>query len=87
MKFNFINWLNYLLVANIFLIFLGFAWFSIAVIGNLFNLTLGLKLWYRLWNVLFQPAIGILFISILINWLTQKFFILFRALSSKGKNS
>ncbi|BDA39639.1 hypothetical protein CPARK_000047800 [cyanobacterium endosymbiont of Braarudosphaera bigelowii] len=83
MKLNFIKWLNYLLVANIFLIFLGFFWFLIALIGHYFNLPLGLKLWYKLWTILFQPAISILFISVFVNWLIQKIFMSLNTISSK----
>ena len=83
MKLNLINCLNYLLVINIFLIFLGFLWFLIAVVGNFLDLPLGLQLWYRLWKILFQPAIGILFVSAFMNWLIQKILMYLKTISSK----
>lgn len=77
MKDKFLNWLNWLLVADLFLVLFSFAWFAIAVIGQAANLSLGLELWYSLWNPLFMPAISILMAGALaiglINWLTKRF--------------
>ena len=60
MKDRFLNWLNLLLVANVFLVLLSFGWFAIAVFGRSVGVNLGFDLWYSLWQPLFTPAIGIL---------------------------
>lgn len=77
MKDKALNWLNWLLVADLFLVLLSFAWFAIAVLGQAANLSLGLELWYSLWNPLFMPAISILMAGALaiglMNWLTKRF--------------
>lgn len=77
MKDRVLNWLNWLLVANIFLVLLSFAWFAIAIIGRATDVPLGLELWYSLWEPLFMPAIsllmgGALFIGAL-NWISKRF--------------
>ena len=72
MKEQIAIWLNRILVADVFLIFIGFIWFAIAVIGRYLNIPLGFDLWYRLWTPVFNPAIGILFLGALITWLINK---------------
>lgn len=54
------NWLDTILIANVFLVLISFGWFAIAVIGRSTGISLGLDLWYQLWEPLFTPAIGIL---------------------------
>ncbi len=77
MKEKLLSWLNFVLVADVFLVLLGFAWFAIAVIGDASGINLGLDLWHQLWQPLFNPAIGILMggalLSGLINWVSRKF--------------
>lgn len=77
MKDKFVEWLNLALVANTFLILFSFFWLAIAVIGRAFDIPLGLDLWYRLWQPVFTPAIGILMIgaivSGLISWVRKRF--------------
>ncbi|BAY92988.1 MULTISPECIES: hypothetical protein [unclassified Tolypothrix] len=77
MKDKLLSWLNYILVADVFLVLLGFAWFAIAVIGEASGINLGLDLWHQLWQPLFNPALGILMggalLSGLINWVSRKF--------------
>ncbi|BAY32704.1 hypothetical protein NIES2107_45940 [Nostoc carneum NIES-2107] len=77
MKDKLLSWLNYILVADVFLVLLGFAWFAIAVIGDASGINLGLDLWHQLWQPLFNPALGILMggalLSGLINWVSRKF--------------
>ena len=63
------TWLNRLLVADVFLVLFGFVWFAIAVIGRYLDIPLGFDLWYRLWQPLFNPAIGILFLGAISTWL------------------
>ncbi len=52
-----------LLLADVFLVLFGFIWFAAAVIGRSLEIPLGFDLWYRLWQPLFNPAIGILFLG------------------------
>ena len=72
MKEQIITWLNRLLIADVFLVFLGFAWFAIAVVGESLNINLGFDLWYKLWQPLFNPAIGILFLGAFATWIINK---------------
>ncbi|MBE9125468.1 MULTISPECIES: hypothetical protein [unclassified Coleofasciculus] len=60
MKDTLIYWLNQFLVADVFLVLLSFFWLAIAVFGRSVGIPLGLDLWYRLWEPVFTPAIGIL---------------------------
>jgi TRAP-type C4-dicarboxylate transport system permease small subunit len=77
MKDKFLNWLNLVLVADVFLVLFGFGWLAIAATGKSFGLNLGLDLWHQLWQPLFNPAIGILMagalLSSLISWISRKF--------------
>lgn len=76
MKDRLIGWLNQLLVVDVFLVLLSFLWLAIAVIGRSMGVPLGLDLWYRLWEPVFTPAIGILMagaiLSGLISWLSKR---------------
>ena len=71
-----ISWLNQLLMVNVFLVLLSFFWFAIAVVGRSLGVPLGLDLWYRLWEPVFTPAIGILMagalLSGLISWVSKR---------------
>lgn len=60
MKDKLLNWLNLILVADVFLVLLSFGWLAIAVFGHSVGVPLGLDLWYKLWQPLFTPAIGVL---------------------------
>lgn len=73
MKQQFFAWLNRLLVADVFLVLFGFLWFAIAVIGKYLDIPLGFDLWYKLWQPLFNPAIGILFLGAIFTWVANKF--------------
>ncbi|MEM7726480.1 MAG: hypothetical protein AAF208_08925 [Cyanobacteria bacterium P01_A01_bin.45] len=77
MKEKILNWLNLILVADVFLVLAGFIWFAIAIVGKASGIPLGLDLWYRLWQPLFNPAIGLLMggalLSGVINWVSRKF--------------
>jgi hypothetical protein len=55
-----VNGLNSLLVVNTFVVLGSFVWLAIAVLGRGAGLPLGLNLWYRLWEPVFTPALGIL---------------------------
>jgi hypothetical protein len=78
MKENILKWLNRLLVADVFLVLLSFLWLAIAVIGRGLKISLGLDLWYQLWEPVFTPAIGILMggaiLSGIISWISKRFF-------------
>jgi len=72
MKEQIVTWLNRFLMADVFLIFFGFIWFALAVIGRYLDIPLGFNLWYKLWIPLFNPAIGILFLGAFVTWLIGK---------------
>jgi hypothetical protein len=76
MKDQLIRWLNQLLMWDVFLVLLSFFWLAIAVVGHSLGIPLGLDLWYRLWQPVFTPAIGILMVgaiaSGLINQISQR---------------
>ncbi|ELR99787.1 hypothetical protein [Gloeocapsa sp. PCC 73106] len=72
MKDKLVNWLNRLLVANVFLVMIGFLWFAIALIGRSLGIPLGWELWYKLWLPLFNPAIAILIGGAILNWAIGK---------------
>lgn len=69
MKEQFVDWLNRLLVFDVFLVLAGFFWWAIALLGHSLGLSLGLDIWYKLWQPLFNPAIAILILAALLNWL------------------
>ncbi|MBE9212579.1 hypothetical protein IQ247_07595 [Plectonema cf. radiosum LEGE 06105] len=76
MKDKLLNLLNIVLVADVFLVLISFGWFAVAVIGRSTGVPLGLDLWYKLWEPLFTPAIGILMagaiLSGIISWISRK---------------
>ena len=76
MKDKLLNLLNTVLVADVFLVLISFGWLAIAVIGRSTGIPLGLDLWYKLWEPLFTPAIGILMagalISGILSWISRK---------------
>lgn len=76
MKDRLIGWLNQVLMLNVFLVLLSFFWLAAAVIGRSIGVPLGLDLWYRLWEPVFTPAIGILMagaiLSGLISWINKR---------------
>lgn len=77
MKAKLLNWLNTALVADFFLVLFGFIWLAIAVIGHSLHVPLGLDLWYKLWQPVFTPAIGLLMAGSIISgvsgWITKRF--------------
>ncbi|MBD2162563.1 hypothetical protein H6F46_17885 [Limnothrix sp. FACHB-1083] len=54
-------------MANLFLVFLSFAWLAIAVVGRSLHKPFGFDLWYSLWQPLWQPALGILMAGAILN--------------------
>jgi hypothetical protein len=77
MKEKLLNWLNLILVADVFLVLFGFGWLAMAAIGDAAGVNLGLDLWHQLWQPVFNPAIGILMggaiLSGLLSWVSRKF--------------
>ena len=76
MKDKLLNFINKLLVADVFLVLISFGWLAVAVIGRSAGIPLGLDLWYKLWEPVFTPAIGILMggaiLSGIIGWISRK---------------
>lgn len=72
MKENLLTWLDRFLVADVFLVIIGFFWFAIALIGRSLAIPLGWGIWYKLWQPVFSPAIGILFTGALLSWAIKK---------------
>jgi hypothetical protein len=72
MKDRLIYWLNQFLMFDVFLVLLSFFWLAIAVIGQSLNVPLGLDLWYRLWEPVFTPAIGLLMTGALLSGLISQ---------------
>jgi asparagine N-glycosylation enzyme membrane subunit Stt3 len=72
MKENLLTWLDRFLVADVFLVIIGFFWFAIALIGRSLGIPLGWDIWYKLWQPVFNPAIGILFTGALLSWVIKK---------------
>lgn len=71
MKDQFVRWLNWALMLNVFFVLFSFGWFAIAVIGRSIGVALGLDLWYSLWEPVMQPAIGILMAGALLSGITS----------------
>lgn len=76
MKDKLLKWLDLALVADFFLVLFAFFWLIIAVIGHAAHLPLGIDLWYKLWQPIFTPAIGILMggsiVSGLSGWIAKR---------------
>jgi hypothetical protein len=77
MKEKLLNWINLALMVDVFVVFLGFGWFAVAVTGHSLGISLGLDLWYKLWQPVFNPAIAILItgavLSGVISWIGKRF--------------
>jgi hypothetical protein len=71
MKEKVLEWLNLALMANLFLVLFSFFWLAIAVVGHGLKIPLGLDLWYKLWEPLFMPAIGILMLGAILSGITS----------------
>ena len=69
--------ISWILVIDLGLVLVTFAWFMVAVVGRSMNLNLGLDLWYSLWNPLILPAISVLMAgaiaSGIVGWIGRKF--------------
>jgi len=71
MKDKFFQWLNLVLMVNLFLVLLSFFWLAAAVVGRSAGVPLGLDLWYKLWEPVFTPAIGLLMAGALISGISS----------------
>ncbi|MBD2428962.1 hypothetical protein [Phormidium sp. FACHB-1136] len=69
--------ISWILVVDLGLVLVAFAWFMAAVVGRSMNLNLGLDLWYSLWNPLILPAISVLMAGAIasgvVGWIGRKF--------------
>ena len=72
MKDRLVRWLNQFLMLDVFLVLLSFFWLAIAVVGHSIGVPLGLDLWYRLWEPVFTPAIGLLMAGALLSGLASQ---------------
>ena len=72
MKTVLLTWLDRLLVADVFVVILGFLWFAVAVVGESSGINLGYGLWQKLWIPVFNPAIGVLALGSLSSWGIKK---------------
>ncbi|MBW4539866.1 MAG: hypothetical protein KME43_12085 [Myxacorys chilensis ATA2-1-KO14] len=77
MKEKLFKWLNLALMLDLFFVLFSFVWLAIAVIGHTANVSLGLNLWYKLWEPVMQPALGILMAGALVSgissWVAKRF--------------
>lgn len=60
MKNKLVNWLNVALVVDTFFVLFSFGWLVVALVGRTTGIPLGLDVWYKLWQPVFTPALGIL---------------------------
>jgi hypothetical protein len=76
MKDQFFKWLNFVLMLDLFLVLFSFVWLAVAVVGRTAKVPLGLDLWYKLWEPVFTPAIGILMAGAILSgvasWISKR---------------
>lgn len=63
------SWLDGLLVANVFVVIGGAVWFAVAIGLRSQQIEAPLRLFQRLWEPLFTPAIGLLMAAALLSGL------------------
>ncbi len=77
MKEKILQGINLVLMADLFFVLLCFLWLAAAVIGELAGISLGLNVWYQLWQPIVQPALGILMagaiLSGVVSWVHRRF--------------
>ena len=71
MKDKLLRLLDLALVADFFFVLCSFFWLVIAVVGRGAGVPLGLDVWYKLWQPVFTPAIGILMSATIISGLSR----------------
>ena len=73
-----LGWFNSALMWKLFFVLASVGWFAVALLGRSAHVNLGFDLWYRLWDPVFMPSIGILMagaiVSGIVGWITRKFF-------------
>lgn len=76
MKETILKWVNVALMIDLFFVLLSFFWFATALLGRAMDIPLGFDLWYRLWDPIFMPAIGLLMAGSLtvgaVSWISNK---------------
>jgi len=72
MKDQLLQWLDRVLMFDLFLVLGSFFWFVIALIGHSADIPLGLNLWYQLWEPVFTPALGILMLGAIGNGIVRQ---------------
>jgi hypothetical protein len=72
MKDKLLQWLDRILMLDLFLVLGSFFWFAIALVGRSANVSLGLDLWYKLWEPVFTPALGILMLGAIANGIVRQ---------------
>ncbi len=76
MKDKLLDWLNLALMVNLFFVLFCFGWLAIAVVGRTSGVPLGLDVWYKLWQPVVQPALGILMTGAIVSgvssWVAKK---------------
>lgn len=72
MKQQFFNWLDRLLMVDLFVVLISFFWLAIALVGRAADIPLGLEIWYQLWEPVFTPAIGILMLGAIANGVARQ---------------
>ncbi len=61
------SWLDLALVADVFLVIAAAAWFALAVVLHSRGMEAPLRLFQKLWEPLFTPAIGLLMAAALLS--------------------
>lgn len=68
--------LNLALMVDLFFVLICFFWLAAAVVGRSTGVPLGLEVWYRLWEPVIQPAMGILMAGALLtgvaDWVAKR---------------
>ncbi|MFM9109036.1 MAG: hypothetical protein ACKOPN_00235 [Prochlorococcaceae cyanobacterium] len=61
------EWIDRLLVLDVFVVLAGALWFAVAVLASARGVKAPLELLQRLWDPLFTPAIGLLMAAALLS--------------------
>ena len=60
-------WLDRLLVLDVFLVLAGAGWFGVAIVASSQGIEAPLRLFQKLWDPFFTPAIGVLIAAALVS--------------------
>lgn len=72
MKEKLLQWFDRILMLDLLVVLGSFFWFAIALLGRSANVSLGLDLWYKLWEPVFTPALGILMLGAIANGMIRQ---------------